>query len=223
MKKYLLAAAMGVMACGSLFAQSALFDNPNNRPYFGFRVGGDVTVPGKVKYKGTEVEAFKNGGGFEVGGVYNAPIVANLYVEPGVKFYYDTYKMNTGSIDMVRDGKEYDKGSIRKTGFRVPVMLGYHLDFTKDIKLSVFTGPEMEVGIKAKAHANTRSFEVNRDLYDGDNGMHRVNMMWDAGVGLTVEDMYVGVNTSYGITNMLKDKNLKFRENRVTFSVGYNF
>lgn len=95
MKKILLAAAFAALSVMGVSAQDYLLNNPSNRAYFGIRVGGEVTCPGKFKANGESVKVFKNGGGFEAGAIYNVPVVANFYVEPGLKLYYTTPTVST--------------------------------------------------------------------------------------------------------------------------------
>ena len=70
MKRFLLSAlvALGVVSAS---AQSYLVDNPANRAYFGIRVGGEVTCPGKITGGPVGIKFFNNGGGVEFGGIYN--------------------------------------------------------------------------------------------------------------------------------------------------------
>ena len=149
MKRFLLSAlvALGVVSAS---AQSYLVDNPANRAYFGIRVGGEVTCPGKITGGPVGIKFFNNGGGVEFGGIYNIPVVANFYVEPGLKLYYNTYSVKKDWVDLFQDDIVLDGVSVRKFGIRVPVMAGYHFDFTRDVRLHLFTGPELEVGFSGK-------------------------------------------------------------------------
>lgn len=105
----------------------------------------------------------------------------------------------------------------------IPVMAGYHFDFTNDIKVSLFTGPELEVGFSAKEYIKGHNIEMSESVY-GDNGdMNRVNLLLCIGAGISYQHFYFGVNGGIGMLNMLNESNTKFRENRVTFSIGYNF
>lgn len=45
MKKYLVSVILVVLACVSMTAQNSIVNNPNNKAYFGLRIGGDVTCP----------------------------------------------------------------------------------------------------------------------------------------------------------------------------------
>lgn len=199
-------------------AQNKVLNNPDNSAYFGIRVGGDITCPGKVSADNVGVSIFKNGGGIEFGGIYNMPIVANFYLEPGLKFYYDTY-----SVKKDFNAPLINSLSVRKFGMRIPVMAGYHFDFAKDVKFSIFTGPELEVGFTAKAHAKGKNIEESESMYGEDGSLNRVNLLWGIGAGVSYQHFYFGVNGGIGMLNMLKDSDAKFHENRVTISLGYNF
>lgn len=220
MKKFLLTLAVALIGAAGASAQDYLLNNPNNRAYFGVRVGGEVTCPGKFKAKGESLKMFKNGGGFEAGAIYNVPVVANFYVEPGLKLYYNAY----GIDDKIQDAEDLVSGSVRKFGMRVPVMLGYHFDFTPDIKVYVFTGPELEIGFTADAHEKVAGKSHSESLYGDDALYNRVDCLWGFGAGVSYQSFYFGVSGSVGMCNMLKDQDpLKFHENRATFTLGYNF
>lgn len=53
--------------------------------------------------------------------------------------------------------------------------------------------------------------------------MNRVNLLWGIGAGITYQHFYFGVNGGIGMLNMMDVPDVKFHENRVTFSLGYNF
>ncbi len=212
-----------VLACLSITAQSSIFNNPDNKPYFGVRVGGEVTCPGDISAYNVGLGIFKNGGGIEFGGIYNLPVVANFYIEPGLKLYYNAYSLKSEYLKLIEDDVILNGLSIRKFGMRIPVMAGYHFDFTDDIKVSLFTGPELEIGFSAKGNIEAYNFSTSESVYGEDGGMNRVDLLWGVGAGVTYNHLYFGVNGSLGMLNMLKDSDAKFHENRVTFSVGYNF
>ena len=43
------------------------------------------------------------------------------------------------------------------------------------------------------------------------------------GAGISYKHLYFGVNGGIGMLNMVDEPGVKFHENRVTFSIGYNF
>ena len=69
MKKYLVSMMLVVLACTSVKAQNTVVNNPDNRAYVGLRLGGVLTCPGKNSVENVSIDAFKNGGGFESGGI----------------------------------------------------------------------------------------------------------------------------------------------------------
>jgi len=207
----------------SVVAQNTIVNNPDNKAFFGIRIGGEVTCPGKISVENIGVNVFKNGGGIEFGGIYNLPVIANFYIEPGLKFYYNTYSMKDEFVEILQDDIIFDSMSLKKFGMRIPVMAGYHFDFTKDIKVSVFTGPELEIGFSAKEYINGHNIEISESVYGEDGGMNRVNLIWGIGAGISYQHFCFGVNGGIGMLNMNSDSYAKFHENRVTFSIGYNF
>ena len=216
--------ALGIAFALPVCAQNPVNNNPDNKPYWGIRVGADIVDPGSIEWAdGVGISLFSNGAGIEFGGIFNAPIVANFYLEPGLKLYYDTYSAK--NISFIDDDFEsgYLKDSFRKFGFRIPVMAGYHFDFTEDIKVALFTGPELEVGLSGKEHIKGGNVKVSQDLYGDEGGMRRVNLLWDFGASVSYKHFYFGVNGGIGMLNMTSVPDISFHENRVTFSLGYNF
>ena len=59
--------------------------------------------------------------------------------------------------------------------------------------------------------------------YGDEGGMKRVDVLWGIGAGVTYQKFYVGVSGSLGMCNMMDESDTKFHENRVSFTLGYNF
>lgn len=215
-------------------AQDILTNNPDNAPYFGIRAGLDIACPGDISVGNAGLDFFKNGAGFNVGGIYNFPVIANFYVEPGVSLFYNTYGVKSEFFDIIDDtdfnGDGYADNigirsmSVRKFGIRIPVMAGYHFDFTPDLRLHVFTGPELEIGIKSKLHAKINRFNATTGAYGNDGFLKRVDCSWDFGVGLQYSCYYVNLTGAIGMCNMInKIPGATYHENRVSLNLGYNF
>lgn len=251
MKKVTIAIFSALLSVGSIVAQNPVTNNPDNKFFVGVRVGGDVTMPGKMNADFISVDAFNSGGGIEAGAVFNVPIVANFYIEPGLKCFYDTYSVKKSYLQSTM-GDMVKSSSVRKMGLRIPLMLGYHFDFAKDVRLYAFTGPELEFGLSGKnvtkidsryangyyagyaTGANSNGYyagyatgantnEIKEDLYGDDGDMRRVNFLWNIGVGVSYKKVYFGINGGIGMSNLVDDPDMKFHESRLTFSVGYNF
>ena len=217
---------LGAVAISSA-AQDRIFNNPDNKAYFGIRLAGELTCPGDLSQDGFGIEAFRKGGGVEFGGIYNLPLVANLYLEPGLKLFYNSYSSkDIFEFDYDSYSSDYDdvNFSIRKFGLRVPVMLGYHFDFTDNVKVSVFTGPELEFGLSGKQHWSEDGDSESESIYGEDGGYNRVDLTWGFGAGVNFNKFYVGVSGNVGMLNMLKDSDgVTFHENRAALTLGYNF
>lgn len=203
-------------------AQNYLVDNPDNKAYFGVRAGLDISSTA-----GQVADNYGNGAGFTVGAIYNIPLWQNLFFEPGLHLFYDTFDYYVYVGDGTSFLEVYD-GSIRNWGFRVPLNFGYHFDFTDDISISVFTGPVLNMNLKA----DTSCGDYDKK-YGGkygysliNNGFRRVDMQWDFGVSMNYGSNYyvalsgaVGVTKAYGVHYDDDD----FRRNTFNISVGYNF
>lgn len=224
MKKQLTALSLAAAACMPAFAQNPVFNNPDNEAYFGIRVAGEVTCPGDFKVGNMGLGMFSNGGGIEFGAVYNVPVVANFYVEPGLKFFYNSTPVDKDLLKTIESEVPVESMSMRRFGLRVPVMLGYHFDLTDDFKVSVFTGPELEVGLSGKEHMKVYGESTSESMYGDEGGFRRADLLWDFGAGVSYQQFYFGVSGGIGMLNMADlGDNLKWRENRVSFTLGYNF
>ncbi|MBQ8773618.1 MAG: outer membrane beta-barrel protein [Muribaculaceae bacterium] len=229
MKKTFLAIILATLSMG-LNAQefTVLLDNPDNKAHFGLRASLDISCPSITG------DGLCNGAGFSVGGVYNIPLWKNLYFEPGVGLFYNTWGMNDAYLKAYVDavlgnqyGYDYD-ASYRKLGLRIPFLVGYHFDFTDKLNVAVFTGPELNIGInhKLKLSAKEGSTEVKAttDLYD-EGSIKRSDVAWKFGVGVNYEHYYLGISGDLGMVNLMKDapNGYSYHMNTVAFTVGYNF
>ncbi len=242
-----LLAVAGVLSAS---AQGRIFNNPDNKAYFGLRATLDVTSPGKFTVNdfddhfSVSKSVFGSGAGLSVGGVYNIPIVANFYIEPGVSFYYNTMSIKTNDLDDVLEeledlGGELVSHSVRQSGMRIPVAFGYHFDFTRDFNLAVYTGPVMNLGfsmdyyIKAKAHdieVKDAGSMYKAEHPDRDDRYNRFNLDWRIGVGVNYKNFFGGLSGDIGATNaykVAKDNkkyySASYYQNVFQLTVGYNF
>lgn len=240
MKKFAIALAVVALAASSASAQR-IVNNPDNKPFWGVRASLDISCPTKATFKEDGYKEsenlYKSGVGVSVGAIYNLPIVANFYFEPGVSLFYNTWKNNLDDLD--KEYRDYiNHNSYRQTGIRIPLNLGYHFDFTDDFKVSVFTGPQLQVGfscdnyVGAKVESDGETFESHEapSMYSGDEGFNRFNMSWNVGVGFTYKKLYLGVTGSMEMTNMMRykkesgdDWSYTAHMNTVGIALGYNF
>lgn len=217
MKKIIISFLM-LATLGGAKAQDYLLDNPDNRSYFGVRLGADVMSLKSPSH------IYGNNGGFFLGAVYNIPIYKNLYFEPGIYFFYNSAKIKslwninklTGENELIRSG-----GNINDWGIRVPFNFGYHFDITDQITVFPFTGPQLNVNF-----ANSTSFDTN---LVNNNSLHYnvFDMGWNFGVGATYANFFLSVGGTVGITRYIKNptilSGLYARRNLFSVAVGYNF
>lgn len=236
MKKLILSFALAAFAVSASNAQS-IVNNPDNKAFWGVRVGLDVSCPTKATFKeGSLKESeslFKSGVGVSVGAIYHLPIVANFYFEPGASLFYNTWSNNLDDLD--KDEKELiNHNSYRQTGIRVPLNLGYHFDFTDKFKVSVFTGPQLQVGFSCDQYIGAKDEGVEYheapSMYSGDEGFNRFNASWNVGIGFTYSKFYLGITGSLEMTNMMRYKKDKDDDwsytshmNTLGIALGYNF
>lgn len=226
-------------------AQSYMFDNPENRTYFGVRAGLDISSAANGG------AMFSNKPGFSVGAVYDIPVLANFYFEPGLYIFYNTfgtvhiedyaYTVTDAQGDETELHKLYQvDGTLRNFGFRIPLNFGYHFDFADNLSLHVFTGPQLNLGLVARYHQNevitpadqvVKSTSVNAF---GTGGFKHFDLQWNFGIGLTYQRYFMSIGGSVGITDMKSasviqagpyqvDLRRNIRRNLFNISVGYNF
>lgn len=174
MKRFLLAMSLfSAVAAIPAAAQTEIFNNPDNRPFWGIRASADVSFPGNYKSKLLSLKMFSPGTGFSVGAIYNLPLVANLYFEPGLNFYFDTYRFSDLVVGNSDESLTESDPPVHKAGFRVPLMFGYHFDiFPNNGGISIFTGPEASLGVSAKVKfKNEELRDEPGDLYGRESDM----------------------------------------------------
>lgn len=197
-------------------------------PQLGVRLSWDLNAP--VTNLNDNVDFLNNGSGFSVGAFYDIPVYGALYFEPGLSFFYNTI----GISDIIVNAENaVIDGSLRNVGFRIPLVAGYRFDFTDDIALSVFTGPQLNIGLSLKQHINMpEGLKDYKDiLEDGKqyygNGWHRLDMQWLFGVRFHYQDNFFAELTGGpGMTNIMGGKDFKgdhLRRNVFSIGVGYIF
>ncbi len=234
MKKLILSIIAAAAIAPAAGAQSYLTENPDNKAYFGARIGIDVSSTA-----GQPTNVFSNGAGFSIGGIYNIPLVMNAYFEPGLSLFYDTFGTTITTTQEFPSGAyTYEiNGSIRNFGFRIPFNFGYHFDFTDEISVHLFTGPVLNLNLLARQYYpadKDADFEKQNYSILGSGGFKHCDLQWDFGVAVTYNHYYVSIGGGVGITKAYDLKINKpvsneeiyresFRRNIFNISLGYNF
>lgn len=221
---------MAITSFFSLPAANNIYSNPNNKPHFGIRFGVDANMPSKMTYKKIDysVDYFNNGAGLDFGGYFDLPIVANLYFETGLNLSYDTYSVKKERINHSL-GTKFNKLQIKRLGFRVPALVGYHFDVSSKVKLLMFVGPELDLGLMAKEYAEGKHgndfFIKTNNLYTGnqDEKFRRINVLGNFGAGVAYDKVRFTIDYHKGFLNTTDSKKYTFRENKLTFGIGIDF
>ncbi len=228
MKKIIITISFIVCAIAA-YSQNSIFKNPDNHAYWGAKLDLDFNIPGAYKTPVGNFD-FSSGVGVGIGAYYNMPIVANLYFEPGLTFYFDTFKTGELTVSTDENNIVTTRPRVEKVGFRVPLLVGYRFDVLKGVSVSAFTGPELGIGLSAKLKDDTLEKDgMEMNLYSGDNVLysdgawHRFGMNWQVGASVTVDRFTIGLTGSIGLTDVVESDKITFRENAVRLSAAYNF
>lgn len=225
-----------VLAAAAVLPATAgdMFDaGDENRPYFGVRVSFEAPIPGKINASADNasigVSAFKTGAGFDAGAIYNIPLWKNLYFEPGLSLFYNAFGVKD---DMFADEPDIAsvKASVRTFGFRIPFSFGYRFDLAP-CSLYAFTGPELEVGLVGREHISGtimgEKVSESESIYG--NGYRRYDISWKFGVGVSVDNYYLGLSGNVGMVNRISDDSefggvdVSYHQNLFQLTLGYNF
>ena len=212
MKRILLSLVIAIAALGAS-AQS----------YWGVRAAWDYTMPTKWKSDVFEEKMFAAGSGIYAGAVFNYPIVAGLYIEPGAGLYYNTGRFDDFTI-IADEGANIFDPKIKKFGVRIPVRLGYYFDiFPSGGGVSVFTGPQVDLGISGRVSDREGSdMEFPHNLYSDFYSYRRFGLSWTVGADIYIGSCVVDICGSIGLTDLHKGMG-SIRENRISVGLGYNF
>lgn len=190
-------------------------------PMWGIRAAFDINIPGRYHYEGGSADMFHNGYGFTLGAVYNIYLKHNFYIEPGISFFYDTYKYD---ITLTNSDATYSTANppCHKLGLRIPVVAGYTFNVNERMSMTVFTGPELNIALKGRAKAHDEhNNDIGWNLFEEGN-QHRVDLAWKIGIGFPIGDFMVSMEGAVGVTDLLRGS-ISFRENRASVGLTYYF
>lgn len=192
----------------------------DTQPMWGIRVAIDANIPGKWRGNGRSIKMYKPGAGIVVGGVYNVYMGRNLYFEPGLSAFYDTYSYDDLTV-LGNDGVVDSDPSVYKLGVRVPLTVGYVFSIGGNVDMSVFTGPELSYAFGGKVKVGDKELLQNIDTtLFGADGQRRFDCAWKVGVGVPVNAFTVSVEAAFGLTDMLRTP-MSYKEYRVSVGVTY--
>lgn len=190
---------------------------------WGARLSMDVSFPTADK------NPYKVGSGFSAGAVANIILPKRFFFEPGLMFYYTA--MSSRSLITFDDNYFYE-GSAKIYGFRIPLAVGYNFDVADRWRMSVSTGPYLNVNISAQQNLDPNlSAPVpvpDKKISLFDHGWRHVDAGWHISLSTTfAESYYVGITGGVNFTPLASygnhDKKIRIYRNTVAVTLGYNF
>ena len=185
---------------------------------WGIKASFDIDKPGKWKAGDLSIKMYTSGLGFSVGGVYSHYFNDNVFIEPSLSIFYDTY----GCDFIVSEGmtSDYSPG-VYKVGLRLPVVFGYTFDIADDFGLSVFTGPELDYTFAGDYRWKSKSVQNligDLHLFGKEGAQRRLSCAWKGGIGFPFSDWRVDFEAAVGMTDILPGVP-SCRENRFSLSL----
>ncbi len=218
MKRHLIIALL--VSLVGVFSAKAQTEDTDTKPMFGIKAAFDINIPGNWNVSDGSVKMFRQGKGFTLGGVYNIYLGKGFYVEPGLSYFYDSYSYYEMKITDSAGNVVSEDPSLYKTGLRLPVVAGYSFGLTDNYSMSVFTGPEFSWAIDGKIRVKHKG-EFPDKLFDG--AQRRVDCAWKIGLGIPYNGFFISMDAAIGLTDLMKNPDLSFRENRVAVALTYYF
>ena len=137
--------------------------------------------------------------------------LAGLTFEPGLLFYYQSARSQTGG------SPKY----IKMHYLSVPLDVKYTFGVSGGTTGAFFTGPVFNVGVLGNLYESD-TFETNQDLLDPMHQLTRVNLQWGFGLAFAVADaVQVRASYSLGISRLIPEREL--HNNVLSVGVGLLF
>lgn len=191
---------------------------------WGVRASADINIPGKWIAAGNHVDMYKTGPGFSAKAICNIPIISGFMIQPGVGFYYDTYRYD--NIIVMSETITTLDPTVAKAGLRIPVMAAYKFMISDRFTIIPLTGPELNYSFYGRVKGSGMD-DILKDALDEDvfaeYGQRRINIAWNIGIEMEINRHWTfTLNGSIGMNDIQKQR-VSFRENRIDISFGYNF
>lgn len=232
------------------YAYGSTLNNPDNKPYWGVRASFNIVSPRSVyimdtRYNvGDYYDLFHRGIGGSLGGIFHLPIVANFYFEPGLSFNYGKFGIQKDALigtnkELLETDGVLKQSSVSFTSIKLPLVLGYHFDFSKDFNLSLFMGPVINyafsMNAKIKIDTNSSVVKTEASLFkpyksENDDYLKQFYGQWRLGTAFNYKQFMIGFTFDGDISNLFRvsDYNKQFYIGHfslldLSFNIGYNF
>ena len=158
-------------------------------------------------YKDDIMTKNDNYNGLLVGFDYNINLAGSFSVAPGLEMDF--------SYDKDEDVK------YKEFGFFVPIDFNYGFELGSDVKLSVFAGPSLYMGLVAKEKGDMGEY----DYYDDNQGnCSRFDLKLGGGAWVTLYDQFrLKIGYKAGLLDVCRYNSVTSKDNLLTISLGYIF
>lgn len=193
-----------IAAAAILFAVSA---NAQTYFNFGYGLGDDKTTFGSME---TDVT---NSNTLFAGVSHNFGVAGNFGIEPGVNYAFNFSKI----------GDEFGAKN-QYHGIQVPVLLNYAFLSSSDFALKLFAGPAANFGLSDKT--TTYVGDIKGLVIDNyaDDSYSRLGVSASFGFGAEwCNTIRLKIGYDLGLVDLNKSENVSYKQNLLTFSLGYIF
>lgn len=194
---------------------------------WGAKLSVEGVFPTRLKSGENSFKLFHNGIGFSIGAVSDISLGSDLFVEPGLSFFYTKYKYDLTIMDDSFN-QEVDP-PLTKMGLQLPVMIGYQAHFTDRVGIRLYLGPQIRYAFAGKVGIKDPELRKENEsllLWDSNR---RFELSWKAGIGVPIDNFMISVEADFGLTNITKTTTItgntpwRMRENRVGGAITYFF
>ncbi|MDE6266188.1 MAG: PorT family protein [Muribaculaceae bacterium] len=211
----LLALTLTLSVCAASYAAET-----DEQPHFGVRLQYDMN-------KSTTLSDLVSWGpGVSVGAIYYAPFKKIGYFNAGLLLSYDTFKYK-GTAEYNSTPITVD-GYLYTSGLKLPIQVGVNFIHKKNLKVSLYTGPQLYFNFGFRAHFDRTLSETEHiDTGYKNSGME---VAWTFGAAADIHcHWHVHFDTNFGLSNigMIDDLNphelIHLKRTELSVGVGYNF
>jgi hypothetical protein len=225
MKKFFLLVVLAVMTAS--FAQAQI--------KFGARAGFNLTSASyKIDVSGFDAPDTKFKPGFQIGVVGELALTDAIFLQPGILFATQGYKVEDSGEDKQYNEKWDDKETFSLNYLQIPINVQYKLDLG-GMNLLLQAGPYLGYAIGGKY-----KYEWNdEDAYGKDSGSKEEDLKFGSdaakgeikpfdfgiglGVGLQFSNLQVGLGYNLGLTNLSNADKVTVKNNGLAVTLTFLF
>lgn len=108
----------------------------------------------------------------------------------------------------------------------IPAYFKFTYGLSRDARVFAYAGPSAQIGVIAKSYSKATTFlgsrESTRDLFTGNSGLNRFNVLIGGGVGFGFSQFSINVGYDYGLLNVYRGSRDSVI-NRANLHVGVSF